>query len=786
MALPSYRRALLGALLLTQLQTAEAGCSYIGICGTIVFLGHTVDNRQAVFLSKTTTPGKYDVAATDRAIPGDTWVTSGPDSHISVSDNAQQWGGTHALNAYPSVSSPISARAFVDSATQNPNGTVYPIGYQPPNSRPVAITSQITQPVNIQPPQVTYIDGGTGQEGPRVSDVQHPVGVIEATTRETVEYQEHPRELVPPPLVVPKDIVAVASPGVTITGSSNPAVLQPPPLNTVSPPKTPVAVPQPQPVQVKEPPVQVQVRPLDPIVNATKTQSIGPILTPPDQPTVASSGVTTMTTPPLLAAKPSAGSTAVIAPPARPQTVVRPLDAPSVAQPQVNPGAIQLQSAQVTIAQPTVKPQPVVQPPQVSSVTVKPLDVPVLIDRQENTGAIQAPPQQTTQVQSTSTRPTLPHHVVVHPQEPTTVTVKPTDPPSLSQRQDNLGAVQAPPNQTTTFQTTQTKEPVIQGMPPQQVTTLSPGNETNKPPLTRPALPLPQLATRDGRGQAVPRGIRCGELPLTDASQGLIGDQCSQQLGREKHPIVWFDVRDVTIADKRSGLDLRSGSTYSTLGAEWALFDRWSLGLVVGNENTHGTMLSNLAHFRTGKYSVGPYASYALSEEWSINGALTHLREETDVQLLTLNGGYIANHYVVSIGTMASYAFGQNWFRPRIDLLHELTKTNAGIIRGTLLGTTLDLEIPSHRQGSTSISAAVELGRNIALSEDRAIIPHIEFATHYNADSNTIDRWSGDLRLGVRAQFKNRTTIDFSAAKLGISQQDFKSSEVRLMLSHQF
>lgn len=303
-----------GGSLLVACLPALASCGANGVCGTIVFLGKTADRSKAVFLSTTTTRGQYDVAPTSGVFPVDTWVTTGPDTRISLSDQVATWGGTHALNHYPAEGAPISTRVFIASATQNPNGTVYPNDYRPPGrGTPLSGGGMVSVP---QPVRLHVV------EGPAVVERQTPQGPVAAQMLiETVAVQE-------PKVVEP--VRGPLVPGPTDTSLRGTATG--PAVASVTTPLEAIQVPPVVSVQQTQEPPGISVR----------TTGAGPVVAP------------------------AAHQLVVIQAPQEPRQVQVPivLDPPSVSVRQTGTGPLVAPSGQQTVTVQGPQALPLVQPPR--------------------------------------------------------------------------------------------------------------------------------------------------------------------------------------------------------------------------------------------------------------------------------------------------------------------------------------------------------------------------------------------------------------------------------------
>lgn len=306
-----------------------ASCGAYGVCGTIVFLGKTADRSKAVFLSTTTTRGQYDVTPTSGTFPVDTWVTSGPDTRITLSDQVATWGGTHALNYYPAEGGPIGSRVYIAGATQNPNGTVYPNDYRPPGrSTPVVapqplrlqvlpastvIEQQVNQgPVTAQAVIETVAVQGPGPQvgepvrGPTVPDTTgaavREAGPVALVPEAHLSRTDPPAQQVLEPILV-APVVSVRQPNtgpVLAPGASGtttfqgpqppsqvlgPALLDPPTLSVRQPSTGPVVAPTAtQTLAIQSPQVPSQVRGptlLDPPTLSVRQPNTGPVVAPP-------------------------------------------------------------------------------------------------------------------------------------------------------------------------------------------------------------------------------------------------------------------------------------------------------------------------------------------------------------------------------------------------------------------------------------------------------------------------------------------------------------------------
>ena len=344
------------ALLVAAHGVAQAGCSYTGFCGTIAFLGQTADRTQAVFLSQTIQAGSYIVQPTEGlTINVDAWTTTGPAQRISVSPRAATWGGTHILYSVN------GGQAFVDSATQNPNGQIFPNNYRSPDSIPAATvthvvvdsTSVVTEtthnpalPAIATTPSEHVVEVQEIKPPPRVP--KPPLPAVIAGPGKTVYYSPaHTTVVGQPTLTVDKQNnpgMVVAPPGQqTIVQATTPPPIAVPPLPTVTvEPAKPVLVPQAHVTVVGQPTLTVD-----------KQNNAGVVVAPPGQQTILQA-----TTPMPIAVPPLPTVTVEPAKPVLvPQAHVTVVGQPTLTvDKQNNPGMVVAPPGQQTIVQATTLP----------------------------------------------------------------------------------------------------------------------------------------------------------------------------------------------------------------------------------------------------------------------------------------------------------------------------------------------------------------------------------------------------------------------------------------------
>ena len=92
-------------------------------------------------------------------------------------------------------------------------------------------------------------------------------------------------------------------------------------------------------------------------------------------------------------------------------------------------------------------------------------------------------------------------------------------------------------------------------------------------------------------------------------------------------------------------------------------------------------------------YSIGPYVSYSVSQDWLIYGAVGLGRKSVETRIVGLDGRSDAGQYSLNLRAEGQYLLGTAVARPRIQLSHTYVSGDSYTLQGKILNTPIILNM---------------------------------------------------------------------------------------------
>lgn len=261
----------------------------------------------------------------------------------------------------------------------------------------------------------------------------------------------------------------------------------------------------------------------------------------------------------------------------------------------------------------------------------------------------------------------------------------------------------------------------------------------------------------------------------------------------------WLDTGGSRLRDERDGMDTKGNSNYLSIGLDRVVNSDLVAGLQLfftrSASNSFGGDLST----DSTSFSVGPYVSYSVTQNWLMYAALGIGRERVGTQILSLNGTAEASMYSLNLQAEGQYALGSAYARPKIQLSHTHNAGDTYQLQGDIQNTSvaIDMRNPSFEYGL--VQTAVEINRTFDLGYKRLLMPYVEAGVYYEyarpqsgkhltgdltyADSSP---WGGVLRAGLRSSIGKSTLATLGLAYKSVGVSELSIWELRLLASQSF
>ena len=286
-----------------------------------------------------------------------------------------------------------------------------------------------------------------------------------------------------------------------------------------------------------------------------------------------------------------------------------------------------------------------------------------------------------------------------------------------------------------------------------------------------------------------PEEVQPAELPLT----------AGRELVEKSDWNVWVDGSATRLRDTRDGMDTRGNTGSVSLGIDRVVNDDLVAGLQISVSRAKSNSFDDAMQSDSTTYSVGPYLSYSLSDNWLLYGSLGFGKQTVDKQLLIFSGSSDAVQYSLSLQTEGQYAFDSVIVRPKVQLSHTYNEGDTYQLKGVILNTPLTLNMTNQSFNYGVAQTSVEVNRTFDLGNKRMIMPFVEAGVYYeyarpgsgqrltgDLTYASTSPWGGVVRAGARTLIGNSTMASFDLANQTVGINDLNIWEVRLLISHSF
>jgi outer membrane autotransporter protein len=280
-----------------------------------------------------------------------------------------------------------------------------------------------------------------------------------------------------------------------------------------------------------------------------------------------------------------------------------------------------------------------------------------------------------------------------------------------------------------------------------------------------------------------------GELPLT----------AGRELVEKSDWNIWVDGSATRIRDTRDGMDTRGNTSSFSMGIDRVVNDDLVAGLQMSVSKAKSSSFDDAMQSDSTSYSVGPYLSYSLTDNWLLYGSLGFGKQSVDKQLLVFSGTSDSVQYSLSLQTEGQYAFGAAVVRPKVQLSYMHNEGDAYQLKGVILNTPLTLNMRNQSFNYGVVQTSVELNQTFDLGNNRMVMPFIEAGVYYeyerpgsgqhltsNLTYANSSPWGGVIRAGARSLVGASTMASFDVANQTVGVNDVNIWEVRLLISHSF
>lgn len=269
--------------------------------------------------------------------------------------------------------------------------------------------------------------------------------------------------------------------------------------------------------------------------------------------------------------------------------------------------------------------------------------------------------------------------------------------------------------------------PPIGSLPPSGVMPSLPGTVT--PPIT--TLP-PEPGAPGQPGAIQPPGA---SLPALDGSAGneglnFDGDVALTE-GRkfEQDPLwnLWVDSRYSDISDRRSGLDVDGYSGYVTLGADRRINSDLAVGMMTILERNRSKGFGGEWTVHSDGISVGPYAAFRLSPNWTLDGSLGLGQLDNENRIAVLDESYTSQRYSLSLSATGQYVLDETVLAPQMSLSYSHFRNEEHDMTGNIAGFPIEIAIEQQNYDYGVAQASLKLSRSYRSNGGQYWYPYAEF-----------------------------------------------------------
>ncbi|MGJ8585693.1 MAG: autotransporter outer membrane beta-barrel domain-containing protein [Marinosulfonomonas sp.] len=258
---------------------------------------------------------------------------------------------------------------------------------------------------------------------------------------------------------------------------------------------------------------------------------------------------------------------------------------------------------------------------------------------------------------------------------------------------------------------------------------------------------------------------------------------------------VWFDTNVSNISDMRNGRDQSGDAVSFAGGLDYAVSQETVVGVQLSWDRSKNTGAgSGLGLDQTTQgFSIGPYATTKLSDQWAMSGSLTWGLYDNDINLVSLSGNYQQTRWMADVTLTGQYEFGADYLRPQLAFNYMRFDGSDYTLSGAILGTPVAVGIAGKQSTYGSFNPSIEFGR-VNWDNGTLWVPYsevgalYEFGSAYDTSSNfdQPSRWSGTLRAGLRLRGEDGLYADFSVGYLSLLQSDLDVVEASAYLAWGF
>ncbi|MDW4498576.1 autotransporter outer membrane beta-barrel domain-containing protein [Sulfitobacter sp. D35] len=344
-------------------------------------------------------------------------------------------------------------------------------------------------------------------------------------------------------------------------------------------------------------------------------------------------------------------------------------------------------------------------------------------------------------------------------------------------------------------------------------------------PISRPDLNLPSGTLPGTRRVLGPGGVPtlCVD-PRTPRAVGAAEDQrlpiCPDELLAEQEALAraqgasstpgryslepslwntWADATYTDIDDDRFGSGSESDIAMLSFGLDRRVSENLVLGFSASTQEARSEAFDGAIDIDTDGVTFGPYFGVRLSDNWSMDGAITWGEYQSDVSLLALQGDYDSDSVGGSLNLHGFFTAGETIIRPSFSL--DLTRYDSEdhVIAGRVRGRDFSVELAGSAYNYGTLSAETEFSRVFVGENGNTWMPYATIGALYeferpdqggvltrNLTLEAPSRWSGSVRLGFRAQVARRFNVEASLGYLSIGQGGLDETEARLFVSYGF
>jgi outer membrane autotransporter protein len=306
------------------------------------------------------------------------------------------------------------------------------------------------------------------------------------------------------------------------------------------------------------------------------------------------------------------------------------------------------------------------------------------------------------------------------------------------------------------------------------------------------------------RGQRPEDASQVGQLsdcytPSPELQSGQLPMTAGRELVEKSQWNVWVDGSATRSRDTRDGMDTRGNSSSFSMGVDRVVNDDLVAGLQMSVSQAKSSSFDDAMQNDSTSYSVGPYVSYSLADNWLLYGSLGFGKQSVDKQLLNFSGTSDSIQYSLSLQTEGQYAFGSAFIRPKAQLSYTHNEGDAYQLKGVILNRPLTVNMRNQSFNYGVVQTSVELNQTFDLGSNRMVMPFVEAGVYYEyarpgsgqhltsdlsyADSSP---WGGVVRAGARSLIGKSTMASFDVANQTVGVNDVNIWEVRLLISHSF